>query len=107
VVIDQWRGEIASVPASATAFPHRDPSLHLQVLTYRPSAAPTPEADAVEVAVARALAQVAGGGSYRNYPARPGVFPGGEEEAQHRYFGGNLPRLKNIKQHFDPHSVFV
>ena len=98
-----WGGAYNRVPAEATAFPHRDELFLLEHSVVVP-----PRFDAAATKAARAwlsdsweLVHPSGsGGVYAN-------FPDSDLPDEHRaYFGGNLERVRSVKERYDPERVF-
>ncbi|MFD3696175.1 FAD-binding oxidoreductase [Streptomyces sp. NPDC058646] len=96
-------GAVNRVPATATAFAHRDSSFLAQYLVSWPGSAPAPEAarhqDWLD-GLWRDLRPWAGGSAYQNY-ADPKLA--GWREA---YYGRNLPRLEEVRRTYDPGRLF-
>jgi FAD/FMN-containing dehydrogenase len=98
-----WGGAYNRVPADATAFPHRKELFLLEHSVVVP-----PGFDAAATEAARAwlsdsweLVHPSGsGGVYAN-------FPDTELPDEHRaYWGGNLERVRRVKEKYDPERVF-
>jgi FAD/FMN-containing dehydrogenase len=97
-----WGGAYNSVPADATAFPHREELFLLEHSVVVPA-----DFDAVATEAARAwlsdsweLVHPCGsGGVYAN-------FPDPELPDEHRaYWGDNLERVRRVKEKYDPERV--
>ncbi len=95
LILDAYGGAITKPGRADTAFPHRDARFSVQILSY----APIPVAKS---RVKRARAQIAkyGSGAYANY-ADPDLT-----NALRAYYGANLPRLRRVKEEFDPANRF-
>jgi hypothetical protein len=84
-----------------TAFPHRTALYHVQLLVYWSSASLDQIANSwLENVFALHMSSL-GQGSYRNYPNMV-LGP----DALERFYRGNLPRLRKIKEDIDPLRVF-
>jgi FAD binding domain/Berberine and berberine like len=98
-----WGGAYNRVPADATAFPHREELFLLEHSVVVPA-----DFDAAATEAARAwlsdswqLVHPSGsGGVYANFPDTD--LPD-EERA---YWGGNLERVRRVKEKYDPQGVF-
>jgi FAD/FMN-containing dehydrogenase len=95
LILDAYGGAIGDVPASATAFAHRDARFSVQVLAYAPIAVAAPR-------VARARRHIApfGHGAYPNYADPDLAAP------LKAYYGANLARLRQVKAAYDPAGRF-
>jgi FAD/FMN-containing dehydrogenase len=98
-----WGGAYNRVPADATAFPHREELFLLEHSVVVP-----PGFEAAATGAARAwlsdsweLVHPSGsGGVYPN-------FPDADLPDEHRaYWGGNLERVRHVKDRYDPERVF-
>jgi FAD binding domain/Berberine and berberine like len=98
-----WGGAYNRVPAHATAFPHREELFLLEHSVVVPAGF-----DAAATEAARAwlsdsweLVHPSGsGGAYAN-------FPDTDLPDEHRaYWGGNLERVRRVKEKYDPERVF-
>jgi FAD/FMN-containing dehydrogenase len=98
-----WGGAYNRVPAAATAFPHREEVFLLEHSVVVPAGF-----DAAATEAARAwlsdsweLVHPSGsGGVYAN-------FPDTDLPDEHRaYWGGNLERVRRVKEKYDPEGVF-
>jgi FAD/FMN-containing dehydrogenase len=98
-----WGGAYNRVPADATAFPHREELFLLEHSVVVPAGF-----DAAATEAARAwlsdsweLVHPSGsGGVYAN-------FPDTDLPDEHRaYWGGNLERVRRVKEKYDPEGVF-
>ena len=103
VVLDAYGGAINQVKPGDTAFVHRDAVACAQYLITYPTTSPTPNATLAASAwlddLQRLFAPVAQG-SYQNY-IDPTL-----DDWPHAYYGANLPRLRAVKQRYDPEEVF-
>ncbi|MCX5192667.1 FAD-binding oxidoreductase [Streptomyces sp. NBC_00249] len=96
-------GAVNRVPATATAFAHRDSAFLAQYLVYWPESAPDSEVARHQGwldGLWRDLRPWAGGSAYQNY-ADPKLT--GWREA---YYGPNLPRLEEVRRAYDPDRLF-
>jgi FAD binding domain/Berberine and berberine like len=98
-----WGGAYNRVPADATAFPHREELFlleHSVVVPARFDAAAT-EAARAWLSDSWGLVHPSGsGGVYAN-------FPDPELPDEHRaYWGGNLERVRRVKEKYDPEGLF-
>jgi hypothetical protein len=98
-----WGGAYNRVPADATAFPHRQELFLLEHSVVVPAGF-----DAAATEAARAwlsdsweLVHPSGsGGVYANFPDT------GLPDEQRAYWGGNLERVRRVKETYDPEGVF-
>jgi FAD/FMN-containing dehydrogenase len=95
LILDAYGGAINRPHRADTAFPHRDARFSVQVL----SSAPIPVARS-RIRRARATIAKFGSGAYANY-ADPDLG-----NALRHYYGANLPRLRRVKEEFDPANRF-
>jgi len=95
LILDACGGAINRPHRSDTAFPHRDERFSVQLLSY--AAIPVAKS---RVKRARKLIAPYGSGAYANY-ADPDLA--GPLRA---YYGANLPRLRRVKEEFDPANRF-
>jgi hypothetical protein len=93
-IFDSLGGAVGRVGAGATAFPHRGAIASVQL--YHGGAATQPV-----TAVRDRLTPLLGQHGYVNYidPSMPNWATA--------YYGANLPRLRTVAQHYDPHAVFA
>ena len=96
-------GAYNRVPADATAFVHRDDEFLLEYTANSDPAQPaaTSRAASEWVSQIRELLHGYGTGrAYQNFPdpELPAPLPA--------YYGQNLPRLRDIKRHYDPDDFF-
>jgi hypothetical protein len=98
-----WGGAYNRVPADATAFPHRDERFLLEHSVVVPAGfdAAATEAARAWLSDSWALVHPSGsGGAYAN-------FPDTDLPDEHRaYWGGNLERVRSVKERYDPEGVF-
>jgi FAD/FMN-containing dehydrogenase len=100
LIFDALGGAVAAVAPGATAFPHRTALASAQIYFK------TPPGDAAEAAravgeVRDGLGALVGDTGYVNY-----IDPQLPNWAE-AYYGGNLPRLKEIAAKYDPDRVFA
>ncbi|MEU8777868.1 FAD-binding oxidoreductase [Streptomyces sp. NPDC048606] len=96
-------GAVNRVPATATAFAHRDSAFLAQYLVYWPESAPAPDVARHRAwldGLWRDLRPWAGGSAYQNY-ADP-LLTGWREA----YYGPNLARLEEVRRTHDPDRLF-
>ncbi|MDP9299378.1 MAG: FAD-binding oxidoreductase, partial [Actinomycetota bacterium] len=103
VLFDAWGGKIADLAPDATAFPHRSARFLAQefVTFHGPITDATLRANRRWLTnLWRAFRPAASGSAYVNYidPELRGWL--------HAYYGDNLPRLVDVKRHYDPDNVF-
>jgi hypothetical protein len=98
-----WGGAYNRVPADATAFPHREELFLLEHSVVVPAGfdAATTEAARAWLSNSWELVHPSGsGGVYAN-------FPDADLPDEHRaYWGGNLERVRRVKEKHDPEGVF-
>ncbi|MFJ7906707.1 FAD-binding oxidoreductase [Kitasatospora sp. NPDC096204] len=100
LLFDSLGGAVGALAAGATAFPHRDSLAGAQVYA---GATPLNE-DRVRSTVngiRDGLAGLGARGAYVNYI--DGTLP----DWGRAYYGGNLPRLKDVARRYDPDGVFA
>ena len=98
-----WGGAYGRVPADATAFVHRSDRFLLKQTATVDAKATAAERDAARrwlAASTAAVQPVASGRSYQNFPDPELPDPAAA------YYGANAPRLRAIKQRYDPERVF-
>ena len=98
-----WGGAYNRVAADATAFPHRDELFLLEHSVVVPAGFDDAATDQARAWLSDSWELVhpsASGGVYGNFPD-----PGLPDE--HRaYWGGNLERVRSVKERYDPERVF-
>jgi len=101
--VDLYGGEIASVPADATAFAHRDAFLVYQLYASSLSTLPPYPVDGVSFVNDMLTALDANPkAAYPNY-IDPTLT---SEQWQLFYFADHMARLEQIKRDYDPNNVF-
>ncbi len=103
VVFDGYGGLINQIGASETAFVHRDAVACAQYSITYPATPPDPSSLSTASAWLENLHQMFSAvtqGSYQNY-IDPTLA-----DWQQAYYGANLPRLRQVKQRYDPDDVF-
>jgi FAD/FMN-containing dehydrogenase len=102
--VEVWAlgGAMGRVPPEATAFYHRQAPFLLTIEANAEDA----ETDAANIAWVRRwhekAAQFARGGTYFNF----GGFWEGGEDLLAQSFGSNYPRLRHVKERYDPENLF-
>ena len=103
VVFDGYGGVINETRPDQTAFVHRDAVACAQYSITYPNATPSAATEGAAAAwldgIHRAFADVSQG-SYQNY-IDPTLT-----DWQEAYYGNNLPRLRQVKQKYDPENLF-
>jgi hypothetical protein len=99
VTFDGLGGAVSTVEPQSTAFWHRKALSDVQIYSSATERTKQARTEAIG-AVASGLARLGVDGGYVNYidPALP--------DWANAYYGGNLPRLKQVAQAYDPHRVF-
>lgn len=100
VMLEQFGGAVARVPANATAFPHRASDFNLAIISRWESPA---EAD-THIAWTRSLHQAIGplaAGVYVNYLSEEGA-----DRIKAAYGPENYARLAALKHRYDPDNLF-
>ncbi|MFF4381615.1 FAD-binding oxidoreductase [Kitasatospora sp. NPDC001547] len=100
LLLDSLGGAVGELAPDATAFPHRDSLATAQVY----AGATSISEDRVRTTVNRirdGLAALGAHGAYVNYI--DGTLP----DWGRAYYGGNLPRLKDVARRYDPDGVFA
>jgi FAD/FMN-containing dehydrogenase len=97
MLLDAYGGAVNEVPASATAFVHRNVRFSVQLLSY----ASEPVARGRVQAARQRIAPFSNGQAYQNYPD-PTL-----RDPLAAYYGANLPRLRAIKAQVDPDGIFA
>ena len=98
-----WGGAYNRVPASATAFVHRDARYWLKHTAAVAGDAQAQEKLAAERWASRSWQIVRGWGSGHVFPNFPDPTLA---DWGHAYYGANYERLLEVKSHYDPHNVF-
>jgi len=98
--LSPWGGAYSRVPAASTAFAHRDARFLVKLGASVAAGTDDATARAWLDAAFELLAPHGTGGSYPNFPdpALTDPLPG--------YHGGNLERLRMVKERYDPERVF-
>lgn len=103
IALFAWGGAINQVPATATAFPHRD-TLFLISMDTSWSGDDSAEVVAANLAWLEGLyeemGRFTGDAAYVNFPD-PDLL-----DWRTAYYGPNLARLVEVKRHYDPDGVF-
>jgi FAD/FMN-containing dehydrogenase len=98
-----WGGAYNRVPADATAFPHREELVLLEHSVVVPAGFDAAAAQAARAWLSDSWELVhpsGSGGVYAN-------FPDPDLPDEHRaYWGGNLERVRSVKEKYDPERVF-
>jgi FAD/FMN-containing dehydrogenase len=96
LLIDAYGGAINRVPASATAFVHRNQLASIQYFAAGNGISARGWVDGARAQLAGAVS----GQAYVNYidPHLHGWLQA--------YYGSNLPRLRGVKRRYDPHDLF-
>jgi hypothetical protein len=98
-----WGGAYNRVPADATAFPHREELFLLEHSVVVPPGFDRPTTEAVRAWLSDSWELVhpsGSGGVYAN-------FPDTDLPDEHRaYWGGNLERVRRVKEEYDPEGLF-
>jgi berberine-like enzyme len=100
LIIDALGGAVSSVPATATAFPHRAAFASIQIYLKTTQAAAA-NATTQVTTVRDELVPVVGTAAYVNYI--DATLPNWPQS----YYGDNLPRLRQVAQTYDPTSAFT
>jgi FAD/FMN-containing dehydrogenase len=95
LLVDAYGGAVNRIPKTATAFVHRD-----QLASVQTFAAGDGSARTWVNATRKAIRPATSGFSYQNY-IDPDLATW-----KHAYYGGNLPRLKQVKRRYDPGNLF-
>ncbi|KAF6788475.1 glucooligosaccharide oxidase [Colletotrichum sojae] len=93
---------VAENPSNSSAYAHRDKLLLWQFYDRVDLSATYPPDGFAFLGGFAASTGAGDGGMYFNYPD-PNL---GQDEAQARYWGGNLARLRRVKAELDPEEVF-
>jgi hypothetical protein len=98
-----WGGAYNRVPTDATAFPHREELFLLEHSVVVPARSDTTATEAARTWLSDSWELVhplGSGGVYAN-------FPDTDLPDEHRaYWGGNLERVRRVKEKYDPAGVF-
>jgi FAD/FMN-containing dehydrogenase len=98
-----WGGAYNRVPADATAFPHREELFLLEHSVVVPAGVDAAATEAARAWLSDSWELVHPFGSGGVY----GNFPDTELPDEHRaYWGGNLERVRRVKEKYDPEGVF-
>jgi FAD/FMN-containing dehydrogenase len=96
LLIDAYGGAVNRVPATATAFVHRDTLASIQYFATGDAASARAWVNSSRAKLSHATS----GGAYVNY-IDPDLA-----NWQRAYYGKNLARLQQIKHRYDPHNLF-
>lgn len=99
-IFEALGGEIAKVPADATAFPHRNAEIVIQYIGEIWDEEKRPIRKQAMAHAASMLSPYVTGGTYVNYPDL------NLKNWQHAYWGDNFARLQDVKRKYDPDNVF-
>ena len=98
-----WGGAYNRVPADATAFPHREELFLLEHSVVAPAGFDAAATEAARAWLSDSWELVHPFGSGGVY----GNFPDTDLPDEHRaYWGGNLERVRRVKEKYDPEGVF-
>jgi FAD/FMN-containing dehydrogenase len=98
-----WGGAYNRVPADASAFPHREELFLLEHSVVVPAGFDPAATEAARAWLSDSWELVHPSGSGGVY----GNFPDAELPDEHRaYWGGNLERVRRVKEKYDPDAVF-
>jgi FAD/FMN-containing dehydrogenase len=100
VIIDGLGGAISAVGAADTAFPHRA-ALGIMQLYVRTAPAQRAAAERSVAGMRDQLTGALGGGGYVNY------IDAGMPNWGQAYYAGNLARLRQVAQRYDPDRLFT
>lgn len=101
VMFDSYGGVINTVPSNLTAFPHRDMMFHMQTLIYWNSTSQFgQQANTWVQGFYNDMLQHVSPYAYFNY------IDGDVTDWEDAYFSTNLPRLLDVKQTYDPSTLF-
>lgn len=103
ILLDAYGGAINRVPATATAFVHRDAAFLGQYFASLPNGASPSHVSANQAWLQsfwKSMQPSASGYAYQNY-IDPHLA-----DWQHAYYGSNLQRLVQVKATYDPQDVF-
>jgi FAD/FMN-containing dehydrogenase len=96
LLIDSYGGALNRISPTATAFAHRSMLASVQYFAAGDAASARSWVDSSRAALAPAMS----GAAYVNY-IDPHLA-----NWQQAYYGVNLPRLRQVKQRYDPHNLF-
>lgn len=99
--LEAYGGAINRVAPEATAFWHRRASLDAFVFSFWLREKTRDDAEVFVQEFDRIMKPLCNGHSYQNYPNRS------NEDFGNMYFGGNLARLLQVKQQYDPENFFT
>ena len=100
VVIEYYAGAAGRVPASETAFPHRNETYDIGILTQWPDAADSAQNIAWTRSLATALEPYGSGAFFLNFLAAD------EDDHIRAAFGRSYDRLVEVKNRYDPANFF-
>jgi FAD/FMN-containing dehydrogenase len=100
VGLEPYGGAINRVAPDAMAYWHRRAMLDVSTFAFWMYERKRADAESYLRDFDRVLAPIAGAHSYQNYPNRD------DADFGRRYFGGNLERLVEVKQRYDPDNLF-
>jgi FAD/FMN-containing dehydrogenase len=98
--LEGYGGAINEPAQDATAFWHRTGTLDIYFYSFWLRESDRPIAEKCMREFDELVEPMSNGHSYQNYPNR------WTEDFGTRYFGGNLPRLMEVKQKYDPDNLF-
>ncbi len=100
VGLEPYGGAINRIAPDAMAYWHRRSMLDVSTFAFWMYERDRADAESFLDHFDAVLAPIAGAHSYQNYPNR------NEADFGRRYFGGNLERLVEVKQRYDPDDLF-
>lgn len=98
---EAYGGAVNAVAPGSTAFWHRTAVMDVFLFSFWMYEHSRAAAEDYVREFDRVLQPLSNGQSYQNYPNR------GMEDFGNAYFGGNLPRLLEVKQAYDPNNFFT
>ncbi|NIO39547.1 MAG: FAD-binding protein [Burkholderiales bacterium] len=98
--LEAYGGAINAVEPDATAFWHRTGTMDMFLYSFWINEADRDEAESYLKEFDSVAGPLSNGHSYQNYPNPDNVDFG------KMYFGGNLPRLVEVKKKYDPDNLF-